>query len=158
MRKGNPFDVRRLDFCGTDREEFNTAFELAFSEGRARSTAARSWCITITGALIYFWKSMEDGEAPGMSRAFVESCGSLPIATSAEYCAELAWQWLQLQDYPLEPDTDGSVKKGFVISTQHHWPFISGDKPKHHSSFTPHPGGSFYGIVGVMPEWAIYGK
>ena len=65
-----------------------------------------------------------------------------PFMADAAVAAEFAMRWLKECDYPREPDTDGSTKKGWRVYSER-WGRIDDD----HSS-----------IIAVAPLWAVYGK
>ena len=67
----------------------------------------------------------------------------LPYSINQEEAFFFIKGWLENLEYPPEPDIDGSCKKGFRAFTDEHW---------------GHVAGSHYGIIGVQPVWAMFGK
>lgn len=66
----------------------------------------------------------------------------LPAFMDCEAASSFAWNWLNRQEYPPQPDHDGSNAKGFIVFNE-----ASG-----------HIGPDHYGIVAVGPAWAMLGK
>ena len=68
--------------------------------------------------------------------------GKFPFKMDKTACADFAWRWLQEVAYPVEPDQDGDNHKGWLALTDY-W---------------GHVGSDHYAIVGIIPEWMMYGK
>ena len=67
---------------------------------------------------------------------------ALPFQLKLDAAVEFVHSWLESIDYPPEPDHDGSNHKGFRAFTDS-WGHVAGHR---------------YGIVGIQPAWAMYGK
>lgn len=67
---------------------------------------------------------------------------SLPYHMGVKECADLAWGWLQRQDYGPEPDHDGSNREGWTVFNES-W---------------GHVDNSHAAIGAVSPQWIWYGK
>jgi hypothetical protein len=59
--------------------------------------------------------------------------------------AEIIVRWLNKQTYPKAPDTDGSVSRGFMLTT----------RGQYESSPVV---GNFYAVFAVCPHWIVHGK
>lgn len=66
----------------------------------------------------------------------------LPFTLDAEGAADFALRWLAETDYPKEPDHDGDNGKGWKVHLGQ-WGRVTDD---------------WHSFVGVLPEWAMYGK
>lgn len=66
----------------------------------------------------------------------------LPYPLTLDKAISFVADWLSQADYGSQPDHDGSNGKGWRLFTND-WGHVAG----HH-----------YGIVGVQPAWAMYGK
>lgn len=88
---------------------------------------------------------MESLEIRGTKK---ECANSFPYDMTLEQAAEFAWGWLQnTQPNCKEPDTDGSVAKG--------WSLVSSDlcyKPKDSYCYED------YCFIKITPIWIVYGK
>jgi hypothetical protein len=82
-----------------------------------------------TPTLILLWSAEKDAPA-------------LPYAMDRKQAAQFVLGWLGQADYGSEPDHDGDNDRGWRVFT---------DK-------CGHVVGHQYGIVGVQPAWAQYGK
>lgn len=67
---------------------------------------------------------------------------ALPYRMSFKECADLAWGWLQSQEYGSEPDHDGSNSQGWAVFNES-WGHVNGD---------------YRAIGAVSPQWIWYGK
>jgi len=66
----------------------------------------------------------------------------LPYPMSFKECADLAWGWLQKQEYGSEPDHDGSNEQGWSVFNEA-WGMVDNS----------------HGAIGaVTPQWIWYGK
>lgn len=117
-------DSFKVTVRSTDEEHFKTAMSLVFAE---RSFATHF--IKTEHELILFWHPPTGGPAQ-----------PLPYPMNGLAATPFVWNWLFSGEYPPDPDTDGSVKKGFAVSTE-----VTVD-------------GRFYAICSIKREWAIYGK
>lgn len=66
----------------------------------------------------------------------------LPYKMTFKECADLAWGWLQQQDYKDEPDHDGSNSRGWAVFNES-W---------------GHVDNSHYAVGAVSPQWIWIGK
>lgn len=66
----------------------------------------------------------------------------LPYPMNEDAAKEFVWNWLQITDYPSEPDHDGDNSKGFCIWNEA-WSRVN-NQP---SAF-----------VAIKPSWQMYGK
>lgn len=66
----------------------------------------------------------------------------LPFPLDADGAVSFIHSWLKNADYGGEPDHDGDNGRGFYMFTDY-WGHVCGNH---------------YAIVGIMPEWAMYGK
>lgn len=73
-----------------------------------------------------------------------EERGSLPLPypLNLDEAVNFVAGWLKRADYGRQPDHDGDNGRGFRVF----------------SDFWGHVAGHHYGIAGVQPEWAMYGK
>lgn len=67
---------------------------------------------------------------------------AFPTRLENQKVVEIVLEWLKGADYGPEPDHDGSNGRGFRLFCDH-W---------------GHVAGSHYGIIGIAPAWAQWGK
>jgi len=67
---------------------------------------------------------------------------ALPYKMNMEQSAKFLYDWLEQTDHGPEPDQDGSNKKGWRLFTQA-WGHVYSYR---------------YAIIGIKPEWMMYGK
>jgi len=68
---------------------------------------------------------------------------ALPFPLTVDAAVNFLWDWLDSADFGQEPDQDGSNEKGFVVTTGDCWGHVEG---------------CYYSILGVYPDWQMYGK
>ena len=101
------------------------------SFGGPKKRGVDNWAV-INGGIYFGW----GGSTPGMN--------TLPVRTDIDELVPMILRWLAEQDYPSEPDIDGSTHKG--------WRFVS-----HFDKMPDHPA-RFYLNFGVHPHWCEYHK
>lgn len=68
-----------------------------------------------------------------------------PAAMPIRDCVPLIMGWIGgPAAYPPEPDIDGSVRKGWLVSRGDHWGHV---QPYHHEV-----------LLSIEPEWMMFGK
>jgi hypothetical protein len=117
---------RVVQVAGGTKTEFALALALALANCPGGSP---THYISTPDRLAFFWH--EDGATV-----------ALPFKMSLELLIKFSLEWLlKSAKYPDEPDTDGSSKHGFEITTD-----------------IPENTGWHYGVCAVKPAWMIYGK
>jgi len=134
-----------------EREYLLRPIHLIFDPMAKKRVTVRDWSITPKGALVFFWTRDPEWKHP---------MGSSPFAMDAQQATDFAVAWLNEQEYPKAPDTDGSVGKGFHLTTWADPEFMWDGSPKPGKKETkwPHPAGSHYAMFAVKPIWIVYGK
>lgn len=115
--------MKDLEVVSDNPLDLKAAVEIAFRYGHT----AVAWMREGNTSLTLFWSNSKSESTP------------LPFGLGAEVALELIRGWLEKQDYPRMPNTDGSCKKGFSV--------LAGSKLD-----------SPYAIFTVKPEWIVYGK
>ncbi|MEY8801939.1 hypothetical protein AB9K35_16645 [Leisingera sp. XS_AS12] len=78
---------------------------------------------------------MKYSSAPGMT--------AFPVPLEADRCAEIAFDWLQAQTYPAQPDHDGDNKEGWLLWNDG-WGQVDGH--------------GYHSFCAVRPTWIMFGK
>ena len=121
---------RLISVQSEGRASFDLAFQLLFAN--APGSRITHWIDDPKKGLILLWS--HEGEAQ-----------KLPVPLDWKKAADLAWAWLENKkddEYQEYLDHDGSNGKGFRVYNED-W---------------GHVGGYHYGVLGVIPVWAWYGK
>lgn len=100
--------------------------ELAFS----RHSTAAGWKEQ-NGAFVLSWHNPAGA-----------GWNAFPAPLAAKDLEPLVISWLKNQNYGYEPDTDGSVRKGFLVYNERYGRIA--DDP--------------YAFVAIKPEWIVYDK
>jgi hypothetical protein len=133
-------DNYHFDIAAEGRKAFELAMKFAFNDDGGMDPPhmehkARGYRIDPAKGLIFYWSVDSDGTAKnGVSK--------LPYEMKLKAAVEFAWSWLEAQDYPPEPDHDGSNHKGWRVYNEA-WNRI---------------GDEWGAFAAIQPEWMMYGK
>jgi len=109
------------------RERFDQVMAIAWDN--APGGKATHYRIDPKAGLILLWGKERDSQA-------------LPYEMNCAAATEFAWGWLQVVDYPPQPDHDGDNGKAWLVYVED-WGHVADLR---------------YAIVGVAPAWEMYGK
>jgi hypothetical protein len=164
---GDNFSVRVLS---EGREHFEAALKLAWSNspgGKAThymSPIPDHICLECYGKkersvwmkdkeyISVPCRACKDGSTPSRagivllwsaSNVYQKPAIPLPYPMQLEAATEFLWHWLQSSDFGRQPDHDGDNGKGFEVTTGNGWGHVEE---------------CHYSIVGVYPDWQMYGK
>lgn len=131
-------DNRIISVQSEGREAFDLAFQLLFDN--APGGKASHYIEVPEKGLLLLWHE-DNFNVNGNKTLAVK----LPFPMKWKESADMAWGWLT--DQPKEKyeqylDHDGSNGKGFLV----------------YNEYWGHVAGSHYGILGLKPVWAWYGK
>jgi hypothetical protein len=137
-------DNRKISIQSEGRAAFDLAIQLMF-DGRCHK--ATHYFEHPTKGFILLWHEdsfnlQEEGALPAI---LCQKANKLPYAMDEKAAADLAWGWLserKVSEYQEWCDHDGSDGHGFRVYNED-WNKVAG---------------SHYGILGVIPVWAWYGK
>jgi hypothetical protein len=132
---------------GDKKENLKLVLELAFKLNDRRYSSSD---VGIDGfkldekqGLIFAWMPKAEKEYKGYTR--------YPMPISLDMAVEIVWSYLQsneagdIYDALGEPDNDGSVDRGWLVYAPLWYGEYEVDE-------------HFYAIVGIRPDWIIYGK
>lgn len=131
-------DNRIISVQSKGREAFDLAFQLLFDN--ASGGKASHYIEVPDKGLLLLW-SEDHFNVNGVKTSAIK----LPFPMRWKEAADMAWGWLINQPeekYDQYLDHDGSNGKGFLVYNES-W---------------GHVAGSHYGILGLKPIWAWYGK
>lgn len=134
-RETNLLSNFKMHLTSRGKEELGMGIKILFAHAPGKK--ATYYQITEKYGLVFFWH--EPTDAP---RGLENEPTPLPYEYTADQAYGMAIGWLEVTNYPPEPDRDGDNEKGWTLSCDD-WGYA---------------GGSHYGFMSLKPTWAELGK